>query len=64
MVHTVVRCDTTAHQFNNNWQMALATDKEFVLVYMHLKVAILDSRLKREKDRVLPVVPLVELANP
>ncbi len=58
MGHTVARLDTAAHQFNNNWQMAPATDEAFGLVYMRLKLAILAFGLEREKVRESPVAPV------
>ncbi len=44
--------------------MVLATDKEFGLVDMCLKVTILASRPEHEKVRVFPVVPVSGLAEP
>ncbi len=63
MGNTLSRLDNVAHQFNNNWWMVPATDKAFGLVGMHLKVAILDSRLERVKIREMPVVPVPWVAG-
>ncbi len=64
MGHTVAMLDTSAHQFNNNWRMASATDEAFGSVDMHSKVAILASRLEHEKVIKLSVAPVAGLTNP